>query len=267
MFESEVHTMPKGYPKNPRPLTIAEAAVKSAPLQRDSTSTDSGSAADISPASVPAPTPRPDLLTAVDISAPSLPAAAEAEQIAGTTAYAAKRLGDLSRQEIHAKTLRVKQIARQRGYRLDALIHDPAQLQAALDDFDVTCFDLGLFPLQHLLSVWLTTTAAQLQALTSVAHVSEAGQILAAHADYCVSVVSAVAIQSDKPPVFSIYYLKTAYSLFDEKNSGQNYASLSVFSGSVTQHIHVDAADISKKTALFAEIEAAADDKGGSPED
>lgn len=243
--------MPRGYPKNPnnkRSRSISEIAKETTPLDAKK------------PVKTPNTTINPvnkDLLLAADITVPSVKDTAENDGLTATNAYAVKRISDLSRQEVMAKSLKIKQIARQKNYRLDALVHNPQQLQSALDDYDITCFNLGFFPLQHLLAVWLNTTAAQIIALSSAANVSESGQIIATHNDYCISVVSLAAIQSDKPPLFSIYYLKTAYQMFDqEKEKGTYSGNLSLFSGNITQNITVNAADISKNSQLFAEIDS-----------
>ena len=239
--------MPRGYAKKPR-VPIAEAAITETAERQQL------AAAGEPPASPPATV---NLLAAATISAPTVKDAAAEEGLTGTTAYAAKRIGDFSRQDILAKTLRIKQIARQKKYKLDALVHDPEQLQVALDDYDLTCFSMGLYPLQNLLAVWLGTTAHQLVALQSAANVSEAGEILACHSDYCISVISSAAMLSDKPPLFSVYYLKTAYKMFDNDISAKSIANgVSIgFGNTNITNINISAADIAKKSQIFTEIE------------
>lgn len=243
--------------KGGHPAPIARVAEQSAPLKKNNpTDTNTPEAVNViaSEDTAPLAVAPSDLLLASNISAPTITEAAAAEDLTKSNAYAVKRIGDFSRQEIIAKSLKIKQIARQKAYKLEALVHAPDQLQAALDDYDLTCFNLGLYPLQNLLAVWLNTTNAQLQALTSAANVSEAGQILACHTDYCVSVISSAAMQSEKPPLFSIYYLKTVYKMFDQEKQ-QNAPSLSVFSGNVT-NINISAADITRNSQIFTEIDS-----------
>lgn len=246
--------MPKGYPKNGKPLPIARAAKKAAPLNKPPQT----EAAEVFPPDTI--TTAPDILITADISSPSVQEAAASEDLTKSNAYAVKRIGDFSRQEIIAKSLKIKQIARQKAYKLETLVHTPDRLQSALDDYDLTCFNLGLYPLQNLLAVWLNTTNAQLQALASAANVSEAGQILACHTDYCVSVISSAAMQSEKPPLFSIYYLKTVYKMFDQEKQ-QNAPSLSVISGNVTK-INISAADITRNSQIFTEIDGSSGSSG-----
>lgn len=200
-----------------------------------------------------------DLLAAAEINTAPITDTAKAEGLNATNAYANRRISELSQKDIHAKTLKIKQEARKRGYKLEQLAHDPEALQAALDDFDLTCFDFGLYPLQNLLAVWLNCTAPQLVALASAANVSESGQIIAAHSDYCISVISSAAMQSEKPPVFSIYYLKSAYKLFDCPNiAGSGVIFNGIGGASITQNITINAAEITKKSEIFGEIDAQA---------
>lgn len=197
----------------------------------------------------------PDLLLSAKIDTGGAAVQAHAEGLETSNAFAARRVSELSQRDIMAKTLKIKQIARAKRYKLAELVHSPDVLSVALDDFDLTCFDLGLFPLQNLLAVWLNTTQAQLMALASAANVSESGELIAAHSDYCVSVISSAAIAADKPPVFSIYYLKTAYRMFDNApNLGTNGAIMPNFT---QNNITINAADISKNSKIFAEIDAA----------
>ena len=246
--------MPKGYLKNPR-VPIAEAAKKeTADRKKQKTSNAAPIAENANVRQIARSSG--DLLLNAQITAPTVKDAAAEEGLTATNAYAAKRIGDFSRQEILKKTLLIKQTARKRGYKLDELVHAPERLQDALDDYDLTCFELGLYPLQDLLAVWLSTTAHQIVALQSAANVSEAGAMIAQHSAYCVSVISSAAMLSDKPPVFSIYYLKTAYKMFDQiQVSGTNSTNLSVISGNGV-NISISASEIAKKTEIFAEIDA-----------
>ena len=239
--------MPKGYLKNPR-APLAEAAKKETAerKKKQPTETENANKGQIARSG--------DLLLNAQITAPTVKDAAAEEGLTATNAYAAKRIGDFSRQEILKKTLLIKQTARKRGYKLDELVHAPERLQDALDDYDLTCFELGLYPLQDLLAVWLSTTSHQIVALQSAANVSEAGAMIAQHSAYCVSVISSAAMLSDKPPVFSIYYLKTAYKMFDQV-SGTNSTNLSVISGNGV-NISISAGEIAKKSEIFAEIDA-----------
>lgn len=206
-----------------------------------------------------------DLLTAAEINTAPITDTAKAEGLGSTNAYANKRISELSQRDIMAKTLKIKQEARKRGYKLERLAHDPAALQAALDDFDLTCFDLGLYPLQNLLAVWLNCISQQIVALSSAANVSEAGELLAAHNDYCISLISSAAMQSEKPPVFSIYYLKSAYKMYDNNfNAGSGVVFNGVGGASITQNITINAADISKKSEIFGEIDAEAVPEGAN---
>lgn len=240
--------MPKGYHKKPR-VPIAEAAKRETAERKKQQppEAENANAGQIACSSG-------DLLLNAQITAPTVKDAAAEEGLTATNAYAAKRIGDFSRQEILKKTLLIKQAARKRGYKLDELVHAPERLQAALDDYDLTCFELGLYPLQDLLAVWLSTTSHQIVALQSAANVSEAGAMIAQHSAYCVSVIASAAMLSDKPPVFSIYYLKTAYKMFDQV-SGTNSTNLSVISGNGI-NISISAGEIAKKTEIFAEIDA-----------
>lgn len=206
-----------------------------------------------------------DLLTAAEINTAPITDTAKAEGLGSTNAYANKRISELSQRDIMAKTLKIKQEARKRGYKLERLAHDPAALQAALDDFDLTCFDLGLYPLQNLLAVWLNCISQQIVALSSAANVSEAGELLAAHNDYCISLISSAAMQSEKPPVFSIYYLKTAYRMYDNNtNAGSGVVFNGVGGASITQNITINAADITKKSEIFGEIDSQALPEGAN---
>ena len=191
----------------------------------------------------------PDLLLSSKIDTGGAAIQARAEGLNTSNAFAARRVSELSQREIMAKTLKIKQIARERRYKLADLVHSPDALSAALD---LTCFDFGLFPLQNLLAVWLNTTQAQLMALASAANVSESGELIAAHSDYCVSVISSAAIAADKPPVFSIYYLKTAYKMYDCTSNING----SVMPNFTQNNITINAADISKNSKFFAEIDA-----------
>lgn len=206
-----------------------------------------------------------DLLTAAEINTAPITDTAKAEGLGSTNAYANRRISELSQRDIMAKTLKIKQEARKRGYKLEQLAHDPAALQSALDDFDLTCFDLGLYPLQNLLAVWLNCISQQIVALSSAANVSEAGELLAAHNDYCISLISSAAMQSEKPPVFSIYYLKSAYKMYDNNfNAGSGVVFNGVGGASITQNITINAADISKKSEIFGEIDAEAVPEGAN---
>lgn len=206
-----------------------------------------------------------DLLAAAEINSAPVTDTAKAEGLNATNAYANRRISELSQRDIMAKTLKIKQEARKRGYKLERLAHDPAALQAALDDFDLTCFDLGLYPLQNLLAVWLNCISQQIVALSSAANVSEAGELLAAHNDYCISLISSAAMQSEKPPVFSIYYLKSAYKMYDNNfNAGSGVVFSGVGGASITQNITINAADISKKSEIFGEIDAQALPEGAN---
>ena len=243
--------MPKGYHKSPR-VPIAEAAIKETAERKKQKTSDAATIADKGQVARSSG----DLLLNAQITAPTVKDAAAEEGLTATTAYAAKRIGDFSRQEILKKTLLIKQTARKRGYKLDELVHAPERLQDALDDYDLTCFELGLYPLQDLLAVWLSTTSHQIVALQSAANISEAGAMIAQHSAYCVSVISSAAMLSDKPPLFSIYYLKTAYKMFDQVSiSGTNSTNLSVISGNGV-NISISAGEIAKKTEIFAEIDA-----------
>lgn len=260
--------MPRGYHKNPK-KTIAEIAKDETKKRKQSNtpeipteltliSTKTPKEGNYTPKAVKSNTEQNtpvlvDVLENAQINVPNMRQLAAEEGITGTNAYAANRIGCFSRQEILAKSAKIKQIARQRGYKLDELVHDPQALQSALDDYDLTCLDMGLYPLQNLLAVWLNTTSHQIIALCSAANVSESGQILAAHNDYCISVISSSAMLSDKPPLFSVYYLKTAYGMFDDKK-GHSGTNVSLISGNVT-NINVSAADISKNMEVFAEID------------
>lgn len=198
-----------------------------------------------------------DLLAAAEINTAPITDTAKAEGLNVTNAYANRRISELSQRDIMAKTLKIKQEARKRGYKLEQLAHDPEALQAALDDFDLTCFDLGLYPLQNLLAVWLNCISQQIVALSSAANVSEAGELLAAHNDYCISLISSAAMQSEKPPVFSIYYLKSAYRMYDNNiNAGSGVIFNGIGGASITQNITINAADITKKSEIFGEIDA-----------
>lgn len=270
--------MPKGYLKNPR-VPIAEVAKsETAKRKKQQTpeiqtetaqiSTETPNESNYTPSVKNSNTGHlkpssDDLLLNAQISAPTVKDAAAEEGLISTNAYAVKRIGDFSRQEILQKTLLIKQAARRKGYKLDTLVHSPEQLQAALDDYDLTCFSLGLYPLQDLLAVWLSTTAHQIVALQSAANVSEAGRLLAEHSAYCVAVISSAAMLSDKPPVFSIYYLKTAYKMFDQEKQ-QNSTNLSIISGNGV-NISISAGEISKKSEIFAEIDGEGSDVPAAP--
>lgn len=242
-----------------RPRSISTVAKEAAPLKkRSSPDVNLEPLENISPVEYNPLVPTvsaPDLLLSADLSPPPVIDIANNEGLIKSNAYSAKRIRDLTDQEIQVKTLQIKQIARRKGYKLDTLVHTPDLLQTALDDYDLTCLSLGLYPFQSLLSVWLNTTKAQLVALTSAANVSEAGYMLAMHTDYCVSVVEECAIKSEKPPLFAIYYLKTEHKMYDTENNGQNVPNLSVISGNVT-NINVSAADISKNSQIFTAIDS-----------
>lgn len=260
--------MPRGYLKNPR-VPIAEVAKsETAKRKKQQTpeiqtempkiSTETPSESNYTPSVKKTNTGHltpssNDLLLNTEISAPTVKDAATEEGLTATNAYAVKRISDFSRQEVLQKTLLIKQAARRKGYKLDTLVHSPDQLQAALDDYDLTCFNLGLYPLQDLLAVWLSTTAHQIAALQSAANVSEAGRILAEHSAYCVSVISSVAMLSDKPPVFSIYYLKTAYKMFDQEKQQSSGVCTNISANGV--NISISAGEIDKKSQIFAEID------------
>ena len=206
------------------------------------------------PKAAPAVVAPGDLLLSAKIDTGGATVQAAAEGLTKSNAFAARRVNDLSQRDIMAKTLKIKQAARAKGYKLAELVHSPDALGAALDDFDLTCFDLGLFPLQNLLAVWLNTTNAQLVALASAANVSESGELIAAHSDYCISVISSAAMSADRPPLFSIYYLKTAYKMFDNTPTG--YINGAVMPNFTQNNITINAADIAQNSKIFAEIDA-----------
>lgn len=223
---------------------LVEVAAESAPVR---------SARD-----VPAVTsPHLDILAAAKIDVQDTAERAKKEGLTGSNAYAQARVADLQKDEIYGKTAKLKQLARQKGYYLKDLIRDPAALQAALDEFDLACFDLGLYPIQSLVSTWLHTSAATIKAFEASREISEAGDIIAAHTDYCVSVISEVALSSSKPPVFSIYYLKSAHKMFDTPQASTITAN---FSPGAAASITISAGDISDKAGLFSEIDAIATD-------
>lgn len=240
--------MPRGYPRNGARKSMIEAT-------RTDNAPTPPTPAEISP---PAERTPPDLLTAANIPAPNLPQQAAAEELTGATAYQNNRVATLSRQANYAQILRIKIKAREKGYNLKSLVMDTDALQAAIDDFDITCFEAGVFPIQNLLAVWLNTTMVSLNALQAASDISPAGEIIAAHSDYCVSLISSSAFNSDKPPVFSIYYLKCAYRLYDNAPD-QRQSGTTLVQGNITQNININAADISKKSQLFTEIDSKSD--------
>ena len=115
--------MPKGYLKNPR-VPIAEAAKKeTADRKKQKTSNAAPIAENVNAGQIARSSG--DLLLNAQITAPTVKDAAAEEGLTATNAYAAKRIGDFSRQEILKKTLLIKQTARKRGYKLDELVHAP----------------------------------------------------------------------------------------------------------------------------------------------
>lgn len=210
-----------------------------------------------SPPAVPSSAPT-DILATAAIQIPNTADRAKEEGLVGSNAYAQARVADLQKDEIYGKTAKLKQLARQKGYYLKDLIHDPGALQAALDEFDLACFDLGIYPVQSLVSTWLHTSAATLKAFEASREISEAGDIIAAHTDYCISVISEVALSSSKPPVFSIYYLKSVHRMYDTPQTPTISAGVGISCGSA--NITINAGDISDKAQLFTEIDAIATD-------
>lgn len=263
--------MPRGYAKNPR-KPIAEIAKEETKKRKQSNtpeipteltliSTKTPKEGNYTPKAAKSNTEQNtpvlvDVLENAQINVPNIQELASAENLTGTNAYAARRIDELSNKEIYAKAIKIKQIARQKKYSLDKLVHDPQALQNALDDYDLTCFTLDVYPLQHLLAVWLNTNAHQITALQSAANVSEAGSMLLSHSDYCVSVISLAAMQSGKPPLFSAYYLKTTHKMYDspQKTGIIAFGNSSNF-GNTSFNINISAADISKNMEVFAEID------------
>lgn len=167
----------------------------------------------VSPELPAAPT---DLLSTVEISAPeTLQFQAVTEGFNKSNAYAAARINDISRKNTNAAMLKIKQEARRKKYSLSELIYDTDRLMNALDEFDLICFEMNLYPIEHLLSLWLNCTMAEIQALKTSGRSSQAGQLLRMHSDYCVGLISQNALTSEKPPVFAMYYLKTVHQMYD----------------------------------------------------
>lgn len=258
--------MPRGYLKNPR-VPIAEVAKKETAKRKKQQapeiqtempqiSTETPSESNYTPCAKKSNTGHlthssNDLLLNTQISAPTVKDAATEEGLTSTNAYASRRIEDLSTREIQAHTLQLSQIARQRKYSLDDLVHTPEQLQHALDDFNLTCLQLNLYPLQYLLAIWLNTTAAQILALSSARNVSEAGDILARQSDYSVAVISSTAMVS-KNIAFQIYFLKATHRMYDAPL--QNMQSGIIANANIT-NINISNSEISKKSEIFAEID------------
>lgn len=157
-----------------------------------------------------------DLLSAAEISVPEpLQLQAVTEGFNKSNAYAAARINDITRRNINAATLKIRQEARRKKHKLSELMHDTDRLVKALDEFDLLCFEMNLYPIEHLLSLWLNCTMADIQALKTSGRSSQAGQIFRMHSDYCVGIISQNALTAEKPPVFAMYYLKTVHQMYD----------------------------------------------------
>lgn len=70
---------------------------------------------------------------------------------------------------------------------------------------------------------------------------------------------------SDKPPLFSIYYLKTAYKMFDQADNGQNGTFCTNISANGV-NISISAGEINKKSQIFAEIDSEGEEVSAVPQ-
>ena len=108
-------------------------------------------------------TNQPDTLLDLDISqSDSLSLQAVNEGFNKSNPYASARINENTRRRIYAASLKLKQQARIKNYKLSELMYDENKMISALDEFDILCFDLDLYPLEHLLAVWLNCNLSEL---------------------------------------------------------------------------------------------------------
>lgn len=176
---------------------------------------------------------------------------AAAEGWQKNNAYGAVRVKTLTQQQIFAQSIRLKQAARKHNYNLESLLAGPQELMIeALDRFDLFCYETNLQPLEHLLAVWLNCSIGELDAVKTTANINGNAKLIVDHQAFAVSVISQMALQSDKPPVFSMYYLKAVHRMLDVGEQ-QNGINVNICQNSVNARFSIDKGALQNNAQLF----------------
>lgn len=127
----------------------------------------------------------------------------------------------------------LRKIANRKNYRLTELCHKPKQLLAALDEYCELCLQLGILPGKESLCMWLHTSIAGLSFIrngNNSQFEQEIIDIIRDFENYILSVWVQYANLSAKPPVFSIFYLKSVFG-YAEQATAASTVNVRVFSG------------------------------------
>ncbi len=127
----------------------------------------------------------------------------------------------------------LRKIAQKKNYKLTALCHKPKQLLAALDEFCELCLQLGILPGKESLCMWLHTSIAGLSFIrngNNSTFEQEVIDIIRDFENYIASVWVQYANLSTKPPVFSVFYLKSIFG-YAEATAAASTVNVRVFSG------------------------------------
>lgn len=173
---------------------------------------------------------------------------------AKNNAYGAARVRTLTQQQIFGQTMKLKQQARKYNYNIAELLAGPAEnMIDALDKFDLMCYETGLQPLEHLLAVWLNCSIGELDAIKTTANINANAKLIVDHQAFAISVISQMAMQSDKPPVFSIYYLKAVHRMFDNNEVAQ--AGIAINNATINARFSIGGSALHNNARLFIDAD------------
>lgn len=158
----------------------------------------------------------------------------------------------------------LRKIADRKNYQFIRLIHKPEKLLAALDEYCELCLQLGILPSKESLCMFLHTSISS-YALVSNGNNSQFLQeiidILNNFDNYIISTWVQYANLSNKPPIFSIFYLKSVY-FYDDNLSKNSKINLNIYSGNNLQ-VNKDPEKLATDCNII-DIETDSDDKKGS---
>lgn len=173
---------------------------------------------------------------------------------AKNNAYGATRVRTLTQQQIFGQTMKLKQQARKYNYNIAELLAGPAEnMIDALDKFDLMCYETGLQPLEHLLAVWLNCSIGELDAIKTTANINANAKLIVDHQAFAISVISQMAMQSDKPPVFSIYYLKAVHRMFDNSETAQT--GIAINNATINARFSIGGSALHNNARLFIDAD------------
>lgn len=127
----------------------------------------------------------------------------------------------------------LRKIAQKKNYKLTELCHKPKQLLAALDEFCEYCLQLGILPGKESLCLWLHTSITSLAIIrngNNSQFEQEVIDIIRDFENYIASVWVQYANLSTKPPVFTVFYLKSIFG-YSENSAAASTVNVRLFSG------------------------------------